>query len=315
MNIRPALTIPLLLFVGLALTGCSQDDGEPAGLPPGIGADVTDTGAPDASSTPEDTAGTPIEDLGGTPVEDAAGPSPQDTAGMPTEDTAEPTEEDAGTTPAPACEGAGEVQCVDEIILDFSLHDDKVSTGAVTNTVDGTDWLSSVDATAGGMNAAGMNPWTYARFTANGLVKVEIDDETALESTEWDVAMKRFNIRLNSGTSGPGCTLGTEIRTTHASTRSMPPSEELLAEAFYTEDCVLIEDSSGLPGSPAVVMAGWWAYAGCVATTGSVYAIQGSEVDVVLTVEQYYQLGQEACNSGGSPGTASGNLKLRWRVL
>jgi hypothetical protein len=315
MNRKAALAIPLIFAVTIALTGCAQDDASSSGPPPGTGSALTDTGTPDAGLSSADAAGVHTEDTAGVQHEDAAGPSPEDTSGTPSEDTVEPPGEDTGTPPAPLCEGAGEVLCIDEIYLDFSLHDDKVSAGAVTNTADGDEWVSAVDATAGGMNASTANPWTYVRFSTNGLVKVEIDDDTALSSTEWDVAMKRFNIRLNSGVSGPGCTLGMEVRTTVGSTAALPSSEELLAEAFYTEDCTLVEDDSGLPGAPASVMAGWWLYAGCVATTGKVFGIRGSELDVAVTVESYYESGQDACNAGGAPGSGSGNLKLRWRAL
>ncbi len=94
---------------------------------------------------------------------------------------------------------------MDEMILDLSLHDDKTSNGEVVTTDDGDDKLSTVDASAGGFNDAARNPWTYVKFSADGLTRVDIDDETALESMDWDLALKRYIIRVNSGSSGPSC--------------------------------------------------------------------------------------------------------------
>ena len=42
----------------------------------------------------------------------------------------------------------------------------------------------------------------HVRFTPNGLEKVEIDDETALESMDWDMSLRRFILRLNGGATG-----------------------------------------------------------------------------------------------------------------
>jgi len=60
--------------------------------------------------------------------------------------------------------------CVDDLILDLSLHDDKVSEGGVQNTADGDDIVSVVDATAGGFSMATENPFVYLRFEDDGLV-------------------------------------------------------------------------------------------------------------------------------------------------
>ena len=55
---------------------------------------------------------------------------------------------------------------------------------------------SMVDATAGGIMDAPTNPWIYLRFTPEGLRKVEVDDLQALESTDWDIAAKRFGLDI-----------------------------------------------------------------------------------------------------------------------
>ena len=60
-----------------------------------------------------------------------------------------------------------------------------------------------LDATAGGVSADADDPanrWTYFSFDAG---EVELSDEEALTSTDWDLGFKRFNIKSNSGPSGP----------------------------------------------------------------------------------------------------------------
>ncbi|MBM4393583.1 MAG: hypothetical protein FJ090_20860, partial [Deltaproteobacteria bacterium] len=52
------------------------------------------------------------------------------------------------------CTEANEVPCEDEIISDFSLHDDKTARGDIENTAAGSGWVSVVDATAGGSLSA-----------------------------------------------------------------------------------------------------------------------------------------------------------------
>ena len=72
------------------------------------------------------------------------------------------TDKDTGEMASIAvCEQTEAISCEDAIILDLSLHDDKVSEGDVTNVEDGVDFVSVVDATAGGFGASTSNPWIY----------------------------------------------------------------------------------------------------------------------------------------------------------
>jgi len=211
------------------------------------------------------------------------------------------------------------VPCLDSVILDLSLHDDKVSTGEVTNTADGSGWLSTVDATAGGMNEAPDNPYIYLRFDETGLVRVDIDDETALESKDWDIAARRYVIRLNGGNSGPACT-GAQPRTetTYPFLTTIPLDASYSYDEFYSAPptCEWIADGSGLQGSPSVALSTWWSYNGCVVTTGTPFIVELDSGRVVkLVVEAYYGSGQDSCNNNGTPGTDSGMLTIRWAFL
>lgn len=71
---------------------------------------------------------------------------------------------------------------------------------------DGSDpdvFVEDLDATAGGVSADADDPsnrWTYFSFATGEVV---LSDEEALTSDAWDLGFKRFNIKSNSGPSGP----------------------------------------------------------------------------------------------------------------
>lgn len=229
----------------------------------------------------------------------------------------EPTEStplDSEPVNTEVCTEPVEPTCVDEIILDLSLHDDKVSDGAVENTTDGDDFVTTVDASAGGSQQAANNPWVYLRFGPEGAERVDIDDETALTSMDWDLAAKRFVLRLNGGDSGASCVGGAAFTShTYAELTEVPEGLEYSLDDFYTDDCSFVNDTSGLQQSPQVVLSPWWSYPGCVATTGTPFLIQRADGSVVkLVVEAYYGTGQEACNATGTPGSDSAHYTFRW---
>ena len=130
---------------------------------------------------------------------------------------------DTGTTTDAVCTDPVEPSCIDDMILDLSLQATKTSDGEVVDTPDGADFVTTVDASAGGYNNADKNAWTYVSFSADGTSKVDIDDESALESMEWDLAFKRYIIRVNSGDSGPSCVgAATMSGNTYADVTSIP---------------------------------------------------------------------------------------------
>lgn len=224
--------------------------------------------------------------------------------------------QDTATVEA-VCTEQTELVCLDQAILDLSLQDDAVSDGAVTTTTEGDDFVTAVDASAGGYNNATSNPWVYVRFEDTGAVKVEIDDETALESMDWDMSLRRFMVRLNGGDSGPSCVGATTLL--EQSYEDMSVSVDALTyyvDQFYTSDCTIINDSSGLPGSPQLSLGSWWEYPGCVKTTNYPHVVQLANGRYIkLRIEQYYGSGQDDCNASGTPGTDSGEIVLRWRFL
>lgn len=228
-------------------------------------------------------------------------------------------DKDTGTTVGldPVCETATDIVCEDAAILDLSLQDDAVSDGAVSTTEDGTDFLSIIDASAGGYNAASSNPWVYVKFTDTGLEKVEIDDETALESMDWDMSLRRFILRLNGGSTGGSCVGSVSLlESSYDAITSVPEGLTFIQDNFYTEDCTIINDSSGMPGSPQVALSPWWTYDGCVQTTDVPHIIQLADGQYVkMVVEAYYESGQEECNNGTGSGNNSAIYTLRWSFV
>ncbi len=224
---------------------------------------------------------------------------------------------DGGVEVEAVCTEPTDMTCVDALILDLSLHDDKVSDGDVTTTVDGDDFVTVVDASAGGYSAAASNPWVYVRFTPEGAERVEIDDETALESMQWHMGLRRFIVRLNGGTSGPSCVgAATLAESEYADLTGVPDGLGFRMDDYYTDDCTIINDSSGLPGSPQVVLGQWWSYSGCVETSMKPHLVQLDDGHVIrLRIETYYGRDQDVCNATGAGGEDSGIITMRWQYV
>lgn len=232
------------------------------------------------------------------------GTSPGDTA-----DTA-----DTGSTDA-VCTDPVEPSCLDELIQELSLQEDKTSKGDVTTTTDGTDFVTLVDATAGGSNAASRNPWTYVKFTTTGAEKVSITDGDALEDMTWAMGFRRWSIRLNSGDSGPSCVGVKELKKqAYADVTADDISGSFTQEDFFSDECDLSTDRIG---GPKVAMTDWWDYSTCVTTTDTPWLVQLQDGHVIkLVVEAYYaDDGQDECESTGKTTAESAWIKLRWAVL
>lgn len=279
----------------VSTTGCSSDGDAPPDLSSGT-TEAGDAGDPDVTSG----------DDGGS--DDGAATSSSDADGS-------EAGSDDGTDDGGSDDGAAS-GCTDALILDLGLIDGAVSTGEVTVAPDGDGWVSTVDATAGGITEAPTQPWIYLRFTPDGLQKVELDDLQALDSTEWDIAAKRFGLRLNSGTSGPSTVSAVAlVDATYEDVTELPAGATLLTESFYDDSCTLIDDGSG-QGAPGYVLTPWWFYPGCVGTTLVPFVLEladGSHVKLV--VDAYYEEGQAMCNEGGAMGTTSGMYTWRWAYL
>jgi hypothetical protein len=202
--------------------------------------------------------------------------------------------DDSGAPPDTGSEPVLEVcdpvapTCIDDMILDLSLHDDKTNNGAVETSTDGDDFVTTADAYAGGSSNASNRAWVYFRFDEDGATKIETDDESALERTDWHVAVRRFIVRLNSGDSGPSCVAASEQRGTYEDLTAVPDDARFRTEDFYDDSCTLQEDDSGLPGSPEVALGAWWTYGSTLEPTLVPFLVQVEDGRVLkLVIEEY----------------------------
>lgn len=235
-----------------------------------------------------------------------------------TKDETPPVDTGSEASLEAVCESPQELACEDALILNLGLQDDRSSEGEVTSTElgDGVFELQ-VDASAGGLSQAPSEPWVYIRFDADGARRVDIDDESALDSMDWHLAMRRFQLRLNGGSSGPSCVGALpRLEESFEDVEAQAHDAAFIEDAFFTESCELINDTSGLPSSPQVALGPWWSYPGCVATTGVPFVVQLDDgQQLKLVVDAYYAEGQAACNSEGKMGADSANFTLRWGWL
>lgn len=176
-----------------------------------------------------------------------------------------------------------------------------------------------VDARGGGISVP--KSYTYARFTAQGLDKVELSDEQAANSQAWDIAFRRFIIRLNSGVSGPSCVVAgrTAPGTTFEGLTQVPANLAWRTEEYFTgTSCDLVSDTSGL-GSPATALSSYWSYLGCVQTKGNlVFVLHLRDGRYVkFQVLSYYDPATQAeCNRVGNVApVGSGNMRVRWAFI
>lgn len=226
--------------------------------------------------------------------------------------------DDSGA-PTEVCTEPTELTCVDEIISDLSLQDEEINEDDVSTETDGDDFLTFIDASAGGYGQEIHHAWQYIKFTDTGAVSLDMTDEDALESMDWDLSARRFILRLNGGSSGPSCVGAVVLGEgyTYESLTEVPEGVRFALDDYYTDDCTLINDSSGLQGSPQTVLSPWWNYSTCVETSDQPFLIQLSSGRVLkLVVENYYDgEGQAECNESGSTREPGGYFRMRWRFL
>jgi hypothetical protein len=239
-----------------------------------------------------------------------------------TDDSSDDADDDADddANRGPTCREPRAVACEDEVFVALNMSLDDQAPGLLESSEVGGVFEVDVDARAGGFG--GNQGFVYGRFTDDGLVKVELADIDSLGSMEWDIAFRRFVIRLNSGYGGPSCVTAarTAADTDFDSLDTVPEGIRFNEESFMSdpETCTIVADGSGL-GSPGVVLQNWWSYPDCVATTGNVYVVSladGRRVKLIIT--QYYggDGAQAACNEPPhNPAGESGRIKLRYAFL
>ena len=217
------------------------------------------------------------------------------------------------------------ITCSDQAITGLDLQNSPAP-GLITNTADGNGWRPSVDSTAGGYPPS--QGYVYAKFTATGLEKVSMADTAAQTSVDWDIAFRRYVIRLNGGDSGPGCSSAaiTSSTTTYDNVTAEPAGLTYTVDNFLTDapTCTMTYDQSGIdtPSTALNITAGttsYYAYTGCVAMTGRTFIIKTSAGRLVkYTLTGYYrdESAQTSCNTSGTSNmNPGGYLRMRWQFL
>lgn len=147
-------------------------------------------------------------------------------------------ETDAGTT---AEAGSGGSQCT--AAREATLKPiDKVATQAVSiASEDGTTKLLYVDGSAGGTQNASRSPYVFINLETGA--KVDVTDKSALESTDWDLALKRTIIFTNGGDGGPGTGGAARVDKPFAGVTDADTSK-ISGEKFFDDECNAILDQA-----------------------------------------------------------------------
>ena len=229
---------------------------------------------------------------------------------------------DAGTADAGSLCSATPVTCSDQAILSLDLKNTP-NAAAITTASEDAGFKSTIDATAGGFTPT--LGYVYGKFTANGLEKVSISDEASLSSLDWDIAFRRFVIRLNAGSSGPSCVkaAATQVGTVY-DTLTSSSGGSFVADDFEgpPPTCMFKDDGSGLTTSPSTALANtsasFYAYNNCVGMSGRVFVVRtraGRHVKLLVTNYYPSDAAQMTCNGGVNPNVAGATIKVRWSFL
>lgn len=237
---------------------------------------------------------------------------------------------DAGLR-GPRCT-ATPLSCRDQASLDLRYRT-VMSAGEVAEEGPTPGAMTYIDARAGGSSTP--QSYTYVAFGDANLSKVALTDEQALDSLDWDLAFRRFVIRVNSGNSGPSCVEAADLgsATSFDSVSSVPSGVAFKADIYYgsapdagttadgeVNDCVIQYDPGGING-PNTALATFWVYpVSCVQMTGNVYILRLRDGrHVKLQVLSYYDpTAQAVCNDAGTvdPAAAgSAGFRIRWAFI
>jgi hypothetical protein len=139
---------------------------------------------------------------------------------------------------------------------------------------------------------------------------------------DWDIAFRRYVVRINSGHSGPSCVTAARVPGTpvYDDITAVPDGLMPRTDEYFTDTCELIPDGSGLENSPATALSSYWTYPGCVQMTGNVFVVttqQGRQLKLMVT-HYYNPESQDQCDTQGSVpmmGSDAANFRVRWALL
>lgn len=180
---------------------------------------------------------------------------------------------------------------------------DKVSTGTVTIGTLPTDpdvQTAEIDATAGGSAEAAKNPYVYLDLINNK--KVQITDVQSLSSGDWDLAIKRWQIKINSGDSGPGSVTTLYEDGKELAEVKTAPVGKYEADHYFDDKCKVQLDPIGGLGT---AMSDWYDYTMMVKPWKRTYVLKrrDGKGHVKLQIMSYYK------------GTTSAMYVINWALL
>jgi len=189
-----------------------------------------------------------------------------------------------------------------------------VSGGAVEDISeqDASDITLRVDASAGGFMNAANNPYIYLSLVESA--RVNVTDLEAFESSDWDIALKRDNLRANSGDSGPGQVEVASLTSVAYDEVTLDAADEAEfgTDDFLDQKCNSITDETG---KPVTRFDGWYEYDSAtmsVSPAERVFLVRTPSATYKLQILDYYQQVQ---TSGGTPVTKSAVYTLKFRAL
>jgi hypothetical protein len=181
---------------------------------------------------------------------------------------------------------------------------DQVSDGMISVMENAGVYTAQVDGTAGGANGFQSRPFIYLDLI--GGKKVAITDVQARDSKDWDIAFKRWQIKINSGDSGPGGVTTAVVKGKELPDVSAAPASGYVEDDYLDPDCMVVLDSIG---GLATAMSDWYEYNNMkLAPRKDTYVLKRRDGmgSIKLQVTGYYD---------PSDATRSAVYTIRWGLL
>lgn len=184
-----------------------------------------------------------------------------------------------------------------ECQLPFEHRDiDKVTTGAVTVSSAGQVTTAQVDASAGGSMMAMSQPYVYLDLIAGK--RVDISDVASRTSKDWDIALKRYVIKVNGGDSGPGGITLTSVPGKALADVTAAPGGAYATDRYFNADCTLKLDNIG---GLLTAMSDWYEYetgTSRLAPVKQVYVLKrrDGQGHIKLQITSYYNMAGQSAN-------------------
>lgn len=175
-----------------------------------------------------------------------------------------------------------------DLIEAWPLVDD-IAIGSVETEADGDASVATIDAAAGGSAESRNNAFVYLDLNTGEMVR--LTDTESLIDTEWQLAFRRTNLRLNSGDSGPGTWEMTKVSaTTFDAVTEIPADADWHVDATFESDCDIIFDPINNPFTAIHYLnignesgsSSWYFYggeAGVSPVEGDIYIIRDTASD------------------------------------